>query len=156
MTNGKLINPPLVEELNDLVEIHNDRIKGYEKALEDVQHKNADLKGVFQKMIQTSIEHKEALSSRILALGGEVVQGTTISGKIYRAWMDIKSAFSGKDREDVLEYCLYGEEAAQKAYDMALAGDAEMSAEVRQLLTSQQATLKSQQAEIDRLEDEAD
>ncbi|MBC7509159.1 MAG: aldehyde dehydrogenase, partial [Ferruginibacter sp.] len=38
--------------------------------------------------------------------------------------------------------CEFGEDAAQKAYTTALASDAEISAEVRTLITDQQATLK--------------
>lgn len=149
-------NSQLVEELNDLIEIQNDRISGYEKALEDVKEKNQDLKALFNKYIETSRKHHTDLSGQIVSLGGEVASGTTVAGKIYRAWMDVKAAFAGKDRESVLESCKYGEEAAQKAYDMALASDAEMSAEVRKMLTSQQAELKNQQNEVSNLEETAD
>ena len=149
-------NAQLVEELNDLVQIQNDRIKGYQNAIEDVQEKNTDLRLVFQKMIETSETHLMQLSTQISFLGGEVVEGTTMSGKIYRAWMDVKLAVTGPDRENVLETCKHGEEAAQKAYDMALASDAELSTTVRQMLHVQQRELKSQQNEIIALEAIAD
>jgi len=149
-------NAQLVEELNDLVQIQNDRIKGYENAIEDVQEKNTDLRMVFQKMIDTSNAHRMQLSTQISFLGGEVVEGTTMSGKIYRAWMDVKLAVAGPDRENVLETCKHGEEAAQKAYDMALDSDAALSASVRQMLMDQQQELKSQQNEIIALEELAD
>ena len=57
--------------------------------------------------------------------------------------MDVKATFSGHDRQSVLEACEFGEDAAQKAYRDALASDAEMNADTRQLITSQQASLKT-------------
>jgi uncharacterized protein (TIGR02284 family) len=149
-------NTQLIEELNDLVQIQNDRVSGYENALKDVSQKNTDLQKVFRQMIDTSIKHRNELSQNIISLGGAVTEGTTISGKLYRAWMDIKATFTGKDRENVLENCVYGEEAAQKAYDMALASDAEISVEVKQMLSAQQQQLKNEQMAIVKLEHEAD
>ncbi len=150
------IKNQLIEELNDLVHIQNDRIKGYENALMDVQAKNTDLKSVFQGMITTSIKQRASLTSTIAQLGGKIAEGTTISGKIYRAWMDIKSTVTGKDREGILESCKYGEEAAQKAYDMALESDVQMSADLRQLLIGQQKELKSELDKIATFEELAD
>lgn len=138
----------LIEELNDLVEIQNDRIRGYEKAMEAVEQKDIDLKALFESFKQNSIQHREELSKEITTLGGSVEDGTTVSGKIYRAWMDVKATFTGHSRESALESCIFGEEAAQKAYDMALASDAEMSAEVRQIITSQLTSLKSDYKKI--------
>jgi uncharacterized protein (TIGR02284 family) len=57
--------------------------------------------------------------------------------------MDVKAIFTGKDRQAILENCEFGEDAAQKAYNMALASDAEMSAETRNLITEQQSKLKT-------------
>jgi hypothetical protein len=58
--------------------------------------------------------------------------------------MDIKSAFTVKYRESVLENCVYGEEAAQKAYEIALASHAEIPAEFRKLLIAKQKHLNSE------------
>jgi uncharacterized protein (TIGR02284 family) len=57
--------------------------------------------------------------------------------------MDVKAIFTGKDRQAILENCEFGEDAAQKAYKAALASDAEISSETRQLITDQQASLKT-------------
>ena len=153
---ARAINSQLVEELNDLVQIQNDRIAGYNKAIKEVQEKNSDLQSVFESMRDTSMMQRTQLSAHIRSLGGEVTEGTTISGKIYRAWMDTKSVFTGADRESILENCKYGEEAAQKAYDMALDSDAIISADVRQMLIAQQQELKLQQRAIVALEELAD
>ena len=136
-------NENLVETLNDLVQINNDRIEGYEKAAEETKDIDVDLKTIFIKMAEESIKYKTELVNEISKLGGEPATGTTGLGKIYRVWMDVKATFTGKDRQSVLEACEFGEDAAQKAYRDALASDAEIDADTRQLITSQQASLKT-------------
>ena len=135
-------NEKLSEVLNDLIAINNDRIEGYEKAATETEDIDIDLKAVFNKMADQSRKYKAELSTAVSRLGANPETGSTGLGKIYRTWMDIKSAFTGKDRQSVLNSCEYGEDAAQKAYREALASDAEIDAETRQLITSQQASLK--------------
>lgn len=136
-------NENLVEVLNDLVQINNDRIEGYEKAAEETKDIDVDLKTIFIKMAEESIKYKIELINEISKFGGEPATGTTGLGKIYRVWMDVKATFTGKDRQSVLEACEFGEDAAQKAYRDALSSDAEINADTRQLITSQQASLKT-------------
>lgn len=143
----------LTAALNDLVLINNDRIEGYQNAIESVERQDADLKMLFAKMISNSRDHVRVLSELIRAAGGNVEEGTTTSGKIFRTWMDIKSVFSMIDRTSVLESCESGEDAALKAYDMAFASDADMSVDVRQTLTDQRASLKGDHDQIKKMRD---
>jgi len=136
-------NEKLTEVLNDLIRINNDRTTGYEKASAEVKSIDVDLQATFNKMANESRKYAAELTNEVQRLGGEPATGTTNSGKIYRVWMDLKATFSGKDRQAVLESCEFGEDAAQKAYKEALASDAEMSAETRQVITDQQASLKT-------------
>lgn len=137
-------NEKLVEELNDLIEINNDRINGYEKAADESKDRDVDLQAIFNKMADESRGYKAELTQEVRRLGGDPESSsTTNSGKLYRVWMDVKAIFTGKDRQAILENCEFGEDAAQKAYNMALASDAEMSAETRNLITDQQAKLKT-------------
>ena len=134
-------NENLIEVLNDLVQINNDRIEGYERAIKETDDIDVDLQGLFQKMANESRGYLSELSSVITSLGGEVATGTTNSGKIYRVWMDVKATFTGHSRQAALENCEGGEDAAQEAYADALASDAEIPASVRQLITDQKASL---------------
>lgn len=137
-------NTELTGVLNDLIEINNDRIVGYEKAADETKDLDIDLKGIFYKMADESRKYKSELTLAVNRLGGDpVTDGTTNSGKIYRVWMDLKATFAGHDRQSVLESCEFGEDAAQKAYKAALASDAEMDADTRQLITFQQSSLKT-------------
>lgn len=135
-------NDALVVVLNDLIEINNDRVTGYNKASEEARTVDVDLQATFSKMADDSRAYAAELTERVRSLGGEPSTGTTNSGKIYRVWMDVKATFSGHDRQAVLENCEFGEDAAQKAYKAALASDAEMDADTRQLITTQQSKLK--------------
>jgi uncharacterized protein (TIGR02284 family) len=136
-------NEKLIEVLNDLIRINNDRVKGYENASAEAKLTDADLYATFNKMANASRKYAAELGNEVQRFGGEPATGTTNSGKIFRAWMDVKATFSGKDRQAILESCEYGEDAAQKAYRDALASDAEISAETRQLITEQQSSLKT-------------
>jgi uncharacterized protein (TIGR02284 family) len=142
-----------IEVLNDLIQINNDRITGYEKAIkETTQPGDEDLKVMYATMIAESHRIKIALATEVQTMGAEVEQGTTTSGKIYRAWMDVKAVFGGHDRHTVLANCEAGEDAAQRAYRMALEHD--LPAFIRELLVRQQQTLKESHDEIKALRDQ--
>lgn len=146
-------NNELVEVLNDLVQINNDRIVGYEKAIKEVENIDVDLKGIFSKMADQSRELKTQLANCVTKMGGEVAEGTTGSGKVYRAWMAFKATFTGNDRQTALNNCEFGEDAAQKAYKEALASDAEMDADTRQLIADQKEKLKTSHDTIKAMRD---
>ena len=135
-------NDKTVEVLNDLIEINNDRVTGYEKAVEEAKNIDIDLQAIFSKMADESRKYKAELAGEVTNLGGEPSKDTTNLGKIYRAWMDVKATFTGKDRHAILASCEYGEDAAQKAYKEALASSAEIDTDTRQLIVKQQETLK--------------
>lgn len=146
-------NENAVEVLNDLIEINNDRIKGYERAIEETEMDDSDLKVIFEQMATESRQHKQSLRDLVVSLGGEAETGTTASGKIYRAWMDVKATFSGNSRKSILENCEFGEDAAQKAYRTALAED-DLPASVRELVMRQQQSLKLSHDKIKMMRDQ--
>ncbi|MXV52575.1 PA2169 family four-helix-bundle protein [Pedobacter sp. HMF7647] len=143
-----------IETLNDLVQIHNDRIEGYERAIRETGDDNADLKTIFTEMIRESHQYKNELGTEIQASGEDMDTDTTTSGKIYRAWMDVKAAFTGHDRKSILANCEFGEDAAQKAYKSALDDD-DLTANFRELVSRQQQQLKQSHDKIKALRDQA-
>ncbi|HEX7844781.1 MAG TPA: PA2169 family four-helix-bundle protein [Chitinophagaceae bacterium] len=138
------------EVLNDLVEINNDRIEGYEKAAS--QAKDPDLTSLFTEMANQSKELVSELRELVRAEGEEPAKGTTARGKIYRAWMDVKKPFGGGDRKSILASCEFGEDAAQRAYESALKED-DITSSVRQVLEKEKSTLR---ASHDRIRDMRD
>ncbi len=142
-----------IEILNDLVEINNDRIVGYERALGEVSDSDTDLKSLFTSMIDESRKIRVDLAGEVQALGGEFEAGTTTTGKLYRAWMDVKAVFTGKNRQVILANCEFGEDAAQKAYKEALEED--LPGYIRTTLEAQKAMLRTSHDRIKALRDAA-
>ncbi len=141
-----------VDTLNDLVLINNDRITGYEKALKELTEAEADLKPLFTRFIQQSHQCKVELGTEIQSYGEDMETSSTISGKLYRAWMDVRAVFTGHDRKSVLANCERGEDAAQRAYAAALE-DAELPAYLREIITKQKDLLRTAHNEVKDLRD---
>lgn len=142
-----------IDALNDLIQINNDRIVGYEKAIDELKDgQDGDLKSLFTKMIGESQQYNSELKAMVNSYGGETAESSTVSGKLYRAWMDVKALFTGGDRVTVLNNCEGGEDAAQKAYEMALEDD-DVMPETKALISQQKASLKVSHDEIKALRD---
>ena len=141
------------EVLNDLIQINNDRIEGYEKAAKETASEDSDLRSLFLSMASESRRYVSELTQYVSQAGNEPADGTTAKGKIYRVWMDVKATFSGKGRKAILAACEYGEDAAQKAYDEALNTDAELPTNIRQLITDQKSSLRKSHDKIKRMRD---
>lgn len=140
------------EVLNDLLQINNDRIVGYERAIKELKDEDSDLKEVFRTMMKESQTFKMELATELSAAGADSETGTTTSGKIYRAWMDVKAAFTGHDRKSILSSCEYGEDAAQKAYNTALTEE-NVPEYLHTLISEQQQKLKRSHDRIKALRD---
>ena len=147
-------NEEVIDVLNDLIQINNDRIEGYEKAIEDTRSRSVDYLPLFNQMIQQSGKYKLELIDEVRSIGGDPEwNSTTNSGKIYRAWMDIKSAITGKTEQSALELCELGEDAAQKAYNDALDTSNDLPLATRQLISRQKSELKESHDLIKRNRD---
>jgi uncharacterized protein (TIGR02284 family) len=143
----------LVGVLNDLIRINNDRIEGYERAANESKDSDVDLIAIFKEMTSQSRRYVTELTQEVGRLGGDAATSTTVSGKIYRVWMDLKAAISGKDRESILGSCEYGEDVAQRAYEAALESDAYMSTDIRQMISNQKSELRTSHDMIKKYRD---
>lgn len=146
-------NKDLIEVLNDLIRINHDRTEGYHKAVEELKPTDIDLKTMFTNMANTSVQYANALSTEVRNLGGNPATDSTQSGKLYRVWMDIKSGITARDRKSVLALCEFGEDAALKAYNLALESDVEIPAEIRQLILDQKGSIQSSHDVVKRYRD---
>lgn len=135
-------NEDIVESLNDLVKINNDRIMGYEKAVEDTE--DSQLDSLFRQMIVQSQNFRSQLADHIVRIDGKAVSDATstdTSSKIHRAWIDIKAAFTGKDKDTVLSSVEFGENAAIEAYEDAIE-EKHIPAYIKEQLQNQLTELK--------------
>ena len=83
---------------------------------------------------------------------GETAEGTTVRGKIYRAWMDVRATFTGHDRYSILANCERGEDAAQSAYKDALAEE-DVPKYIHDMIAEQQSKLKLSHDKVKMLRD---
>jgi uncharacterized protein (TIGR02284 family) len=141
-----------IEVLNSLIEINNDRIAGYETASKETEE--SDLKKIFPELKRTSERCNSELIGEVANLGGTPTTETRTSGKMYRVWMDVKSAITGKDRKALLNSCEFGEDIAVDTYRKVLRDNAQdITAHQQTLLNAQFSQIKADHDHIRRLRD---
>jgi uncharacterized protein (TIGR02284 family) len=139
-----------VSLINDLIIINNDRIEGYERAAKETD--DSQLKSIFSHMADESRQFKNELVREVVNIGGSPAEGTTTSGKVFRAWMDIKAALTGKDRTAIIASCEFGEDAALETYDGVLKSD-DLSPALRSVVTRQKSSLQQSHDKIKLMRD---
>ncbi|AMB85501.1 aldehyde dehydrogenase [Pseudomonas agarici] len=115
MTNS---NKEAISVLNHLIEVSKDGQEGFKTCAEDI--KSPELKALF---VQLSGECEAAaveLQTEVRKLGGDPQTSTSVAGSLHRRWVDVKSLFTGKGEEAVLNEAERGEDHAKKAYQEAL------------------------------------
>lgn len=127
----------IVDTLQELTEFVNDRIEGYERAVKE--SKNPEFQSYYRKLASQSTDFSNELNTFIRSYGGEMERDTTLKGKFYRQWMDVKAAFTNRDEEAVLGNNIYGEEWAIKAYKDAL-DNGNLPPEIRMVVERQYQT----------------
>lgn len=143
----------IVEVLNDLIRINNDRIEGYKRAIDEADVADVDLKSMFASFISHSEKHKRELSVAIAPYFEQPEEGTTTSGKLYRMWMDMKATFSGDTRQTVLESCEFGEDAAMRTYNEAIGKFELLPVNIIEVISTQKAEIKRDHDRIKELRD---
>ncbi|HQY20239.1 MAG TPA: PA2169 family four-helix-bundle protein [Ignavibacteria bacterium] len=145
-------NEKAIEVLNSLVEINNDRIEGYKSASEETD--SNDLKGLFMQFKNTSERCITELTKEIIKCGGIPEEGTKTSGKLYRAYMDLKAALTGNDQQKILDSCEYGEDKAVETYKDVFNNNSEnLTAEQISLVRSQYDLIKNDHDTVKSMRD---
>ena len=106
------------DTLNELTEFVNDRIEGYKHAVENT--KDQQHKAYYQQLVSQSQQWASELNGFATNYGGDAEKSTTLKGKLFRGWMDVKSTVTGSSEKALLDSNVYGEEWALKAYKDAL------------------------------------
>jgi uncharacterized protein (TIGR02284 family) len=141
-----------IEVLNTLIVINNDRIEGYKTA--NGETNETDLKMLFSDLTQTSIKCREELIEEVTKLGGTPDEGTRITGKFFRVWMDVKAALTGNDRKTIVDSCEYGEDAILETYTKILDENQSNTTSLPlDLINKQFALLKSDHDKVKQLRD---
>ncbi|MEJ8801819.1 ferritin-like domain-containing protein [Pontibacter sp. H249] len=144
-------NKEVYSTVHHLIERCKDGEKGYKTASEDVEDK--DLKDLFRKYAVQRDSMITELQDYLHRIGQTDTESSSIEGTLHRAWIDLKSALSSKDRTRVLEECERGEDYAVSAYRDALKKD--LPAELKAIVEQQYNDVKSAHDHIRSLRDAA-
>lgn len=132
----------VVEELNGLIQLNNDRHKGYLEAAQDI--KDPALVPLFKHLAGESAEFAEDLEEPVKKLLGTPSGGQTLSGKVHQTWLDLKSKVTGNDREAILKSCEFGDKTLIEAYEAALKEEkVQALPELHELLSGQLSVIQN-------------
>lgn len=147
-------NQKTIDALNELVEINNDRVEGYETASQEA--KSADLKSLFFELSKTSHTNLAELRAEVARLGGKPEEGTRVTGKFFRAWMDVKAALTGDDRGAILSSCEFGEDKALATYEHVFENHTDaLTGDQLEMIRKEQANLRKDHDRVRSLRDAA-
>ncbi|MBL0735521.1 PA2169 family four-helix-bundle protein [Flavobacterium sp. GN10] len=119
MTHAEETTTETIKTLEGLISILEDGKLGYTDAAEHVE--NQAMKTDFLEYARERALFIVELQNQINKLGKSTdTSGGGPLGVLHRAWIDIKSAFTGGDTEAIINACITGEEAAIEKYKMAL------------------------------------
>lgn len=145
-------NDKIIKALNTLIIINNDRIAGYETALNATEE--PDLKDLFSQFILTSQENKQKLIEEVKSLGGNVITDTLPSGKFFRLWIDVRATLLSKDRIAILNSCDYGEDTAKDTYDDAILNEFKnLCSKHKTMIMAQKSSLNADHLSIKSMRD---
>lgn len=127
--------------ISDLIIINNDRYEGYKTAAEET--KDADLKSLFTNFSTQSRGFANELRKFVPNSEDQPAKDETKNtGKLYRVWMDIRSAMSDHDRKAILSSCEFGEDKAKETYQEVLEHKAELPAVALDVIMRQYEEIK--------------
>jgi uncharacterized protein (TIGR02284 family) len=110
-----------IEIIDKLIETCRDGQEGYRDAAEHTQ--TPDLKEFLNQQSLERAKFAGELESVAQRLGeSDPDRGSSITGKLHRAWFDLKQKFGGGD-VSILESVEAGEDTAKKSYQEALRAD---------------------------------
>lgn len=107
-----------IDTLNIFIEINNNRFESY--ILASKQINEYDLTTLFVGFQEKSKQYKAELVSEIQKLGGKPATESPIILLISKFWMELRSKFKIKDREDILNRCEYDADVTLKKYTKVL------------------------------------
>lgn len=122
----------VVSEVHHLLEVLNERVNGYQKAIEHADDPEAA--SLFEEYKSQSIDFENEL--RPFSDVSPEEAGTRVIGDIWHYWMDLKSALSSNTTESMIGACITGEKAAIRNYNDVL-DDEDLPDDLREILSRQ-------------------
>jgi len=138
------------EALQTLLQKNYDAEKGFKKAITKTE--NVNLKEFLKRQAVKHNRFATELDKEIRSLNEHPKEEGSFTGKLSRAWMDIKVAVSGNHDEAILEECVRGEKDSAKEYEEAL-DENNFAPHLKEVLKKQLSDIKTMIAEVKSMED---
>lgn len=146
-------NETVISALEELIIINNDRYQGYKTAADETR--DPDLKELFTKYSMQSQQFGSELRRFATHSDTPDRDETKLSGKFYRAWMDVKSALTGHNRKTILSSCEFGEDVALKSYKEVAEDSNKLPQEVLSVVQTQKQQIQEAHDRIKMMRDSA-
>lgn len=140
-----MLQETTVNQLHYLLKTLRDGQKGFAEAAAHAA--DATLAELLRRRSQQRAEFEEAVRQRILDLGAEPFEHSTLGAALHRAWLNVRDAVAGRGDYAVVSECERGEEIAVQKYTDVLSV-MDMPAELRAFVQHQFAAVKASQQEL--------
>ena len=141
-----ITNKALIRHLNELIQVNNDRILGYDVASRESS--DFSLRNVFYEIASDSRRFKAELAKEVAMLGGVPRERTSSSGRMNIAWKNIRLALVGRQRKEIVIACEQEEIAVVEAYNQVLKSDTFLPASIKEVIFEQRQKLQQDYALI--------
>ena len=139
-------NKKIIEGIKTLIQVNNDRIRGYETAMNESNE--ADLKSNFFRFIQSSRRIKSQLVQVLIKSGGSPVQENKLTG-FNGMLMNLKAAIRRRDRLSIFSYWEKVEDLVAEMYERILQNECcDLSADHAGLIGSQRSVLEADRHKV--------
>jgi uncharacterized protein (TIGR02284 family) len=138
------------EALQMLLQKNYDAEKGFKKAITKTE--SGSLKEFLKRQALKHNRFATELDREIRSLNEIPKEQGSFTGKLSRAWMDIKVAVSGNHDEAILEECVRGEKGSAKEYEEAL-NENKFPPHLEEVLKKQLSDINTMIAEVKTMED---
>ncbi|HZJ35528.1 MAG TPA: PA2169 family four-helix-bundle protein [Gillisia sp.] len=138
------------EALQMLLQKNYDAEKGFKKAI--IKTESDNLKEFLKRQAAKHNRFATELDKEIRSLNEHPKEEGSFTGKLSRAWMDIKVAVSGDHDEAILKECVRGEKNSAEEYKEAL-DENKFPPHLEQVLKKQLSDINTMIAEVKSMED---
>ncbi|HEX5027056.1 MAG TPA: DUF2383 domain-containing protein, partial [Agriterribacter sp.] len=93
--------------LHDLIQINEDRVLIYSQAVNQLKQEDENLAMIFNWFAGEANQFVRELNRAYRSVNRYPFIERSLSGKIYRMWMEVKPAFDQTRLKDILQLCEY-------------------------------------------------
>jgi len=143
-------NKEIISTLNGLIETLKDGQEGYKQSASGVD--DPQLKTLFDTLSLQRSKFAGELQNEVVNMGDpDPEDASSVTGSMHRAWINVKSAITNRDRHAILAEAERGEDAAVSAYTDAM--EKSLPAPIKEVVSRQAAEVKVAHDKIRALRD---